>query len=60
MPTTTLTTPRRRGVISVQGSWRDSETKPVFAIIGGTGDYAKARGTVTCEAAIPQFTYDVH
>jgi hypothetical protein len=37
---------KKKGVISVQGSWRDSDIKPVFAIIGGTGDYRKARGTV--------------
>ena len=47
------------GVISVQGHWLETETKPVFPIIGGTGDYKLARGTVTYETAIPQFTYDV-
>jgi hypothetical protein len=50
---------KKKGVISVQGSWRDSDKTPVCAIIGGTGDYRKARGTVTYELAVPQFTYDL-
>ena len=50
---------KKKGMISVQGSWRDIETKPVFAIIGGTGAYKHARGTVTYHPAISQFTYDV-
>ena len=49
----------KKGVISVQGSWLESETKPVFPIIGGTEDYEKARGTVTYEPAVSRFTYDV-
>jgi hypothetical protein len=51
----------KKGVISVQGSWLESQTKPVFPAIGGTGDYERARGTVTYERAIPvhRFTYDV-
>jgi Dirigent-like protein len=51
---------KKKGVISVQGSWRESETKSVFAIIGGTGDYKFARGTVTYVHLITQFTYDVN
>jgi hypothetical protein len=49
----------QKGVISVQGSWRESETNPVFPIIGGTGKYKRARGTVTYDRAIHQFRYDV-
>src|SRR5215211_3506142 len=52
----------KRGVISVQGSWRFSEHKPVFAIIGGTRKYRRARGTITFESINPsteQFTYRV-
>ena len=54
-----LTHTKKKGVISIQGSWRDGEKKPVFAITGGTGAYRKARGTVTYEPAVPSFIYDV-
>jgi hypothetical protein len=47
------------GVISVQGHWLETEKKHVFSIIGGTGDYKLARGTVTYKPAVPQFRYDV-
>jgi hypothetical protein len=50
--------PAREGVISVQGSFRFLQTDdPVFSIVGGTGGYRNARGTVTLGE--DKFTYDV-
>jgi len=50
--------PAREGVISVQGSFRFSQTDdPVFSIVGGTGGYRTARGTVTL--GTDEFIYDV-
>jgi hypothetical protein len=40
--------PAKEGVISVQGSFRFSDQRDlVFSIVGGTGSYRNARGTVT-------------
>jgi hypothetical protein len=50
---------REKGVISLQGSWLETESDPVFPIIGGTGDHERARGTVTYHRASSRFTYDV-
>jgi hypothetical protein len=49
------------GVISVQGSIQFSQDIRVFSIVGGTGHYSHARGTVTLDASgEPEtFTYDV-
>src|SRR4051794_25429138 len=49
----------KAGVISVQGSFRFSDEKPVFSIVGGTGAYEKARGTVTRRNVPEAFTYDL-
>jgi hypothetical protein len=48
------------GVISTQGSFNASDTTSVFAIVGGSGTYALARGTLTLTlvGGIEQFTYD--
>jgi hypothetical protein len=48
-----------RGVINTQGVLRFSQIASgvTFAIVGGTGDFKKARGTVTNKAG--QFTYRV-
>ena len=50
------------GMISAQGSWRWSDPQPIFAIIGGTGRYEAARGTVTMQSINnkEQFTYNWH
>ena len=37
------------GVISAQGSFRSDATSPVFPIIGGTGTYELAQGTITLD-----------
>ena len=51
--------PAKEGVISVQGSFRFSDQGPlVFSIVGGTGGYRNARGTVTLGA--DEFTYRVN
>ena len=53
---------RHPGMVSVQGSWRFSDTARVFAIIGGTGKtWHAARGTVTfqdIDATTEQIIYD--
>jgi hypothetical protein len=48
-----------RGVINTQGAIRFSElaTGVTFAIVGGTGEFKKARGTVRVKS--PRFTYRV-
>jgi hypothetical protein len=47
------------GVINTQGvvRFRDFATGVTFAIVGGTGEFKKARGTVTVKT--PEFTYRV-
>jgi hypothetical protein len=54
--------PAQAGVISVQGSIRFSQDLRVFSIVGGTGHYRDARGTVTLEVSGRQekFHYDVN
>jgi hypothetical protein len=50
------------GVISGQGSFRSDDASAVFSIIGGTGTYALAQGTITLEflpSNTGRFTYDV-
>jgi hypothetical protein len=50
------------GVISTQGPLRANQATNVFAIVGGTGQYAKARGTVTLQdlpGGKEQVTFDV-
>jgi hypothetical protein len=37
------------GVISAQGSFRSGDASPVFPIIGGTGTYELAQGTITLD-----------
>jgi hypothetical protein len=48
------------GEICTQGSFLASDTTSVFAIVGGTGTYALARGTLTVQVvgSTEQFTYD--
>jgi hypothetical protein len=48
------------GVICTQGSFRSTDTQSVFAIVGGTGTYARARGTLTLQivGTTERFTYD--
>lgn len=54
--------PAHAGVISVQGSIQFSQDVRVFSIVGGTGHYSHARGTVTLEVSGQQetFHYDVN
>jgi hypothetical protein len=50
------------GVISGQGSFRSDDASAVFSIIGGTGTYELAQGTITLEflpSNTGRFTYDV-
>jgi hypothetical protein len=52
----------KKGVISVQGSWRTNDNPRVFSIIGGTGDYDTARGSVTfttLSGGTEEITYNV-
>jgi hypothetical protein len=54
--------PARAGVISVQGTIQFSQDLRFFSIVGGTGHYSHARGTVTLDASgQPEiFNYDVN
>jgi Dirigent-like protein len=49
------------GVISTQGPLRTNAAQNVFAIVGGTGQFDRARGTVTVQtvAGREQVTFDV-
>jgi allene oxide cyclase len=50
------------GELSTQGAFRFSEVESTFAIVGGTGAFARARGTVTLrtvDANTMQFTFNV-
>jgi hypothetical protein len=50
-----------RGVISTQGPLRTNQAKNVFAIVGGTRQFDKARGTVTVQTVNnkEQVTFDL-
>jgi len=55
--------PAKEGVISAQGVLRFSDKHPVFSIVGGTGGYSGASGTVTLDPEagnFGKFNYDVH
>jgi hypothetical protein len=51
----------KKGVISTQGPLRSDAAQNVFAIVGGTRRYKRARGTVTVEriTGIEQVTFRV-
>jgi hypothetical protein len=51
----------KKGVISTQGPLRSNAAENVFAIVGGTRKYKRARGTVTVQrvAGVEQVTFRV-